>query len=113
MKNEVETWVDMKIKYPEDRDEMSYERHKEFVEDCFKLYEQEGFNKTFWSPYSENMTYGGQSYKIIRRAPDDDGIFIEQLPMWLIQFADGKELFAFPEELIMSEMEFNGYQENI
>ena len=47
MKNEVKTWDDMRLKYPEERYEMSDERHKEFVEDCFKLYEQEGFNDVF------------------------------------------------------------------
>ena len=107
---EIKKWEDMRLKYPEERYEMSDERHKEFVEDCFKLYEQEGFNDTFWSPFGENETYGGKPYKVIRRGTEDDGIFIEQLPVWLIQFEDGNELFAYPEELIMSEMEYNGYK---
>lgn len=107
---EVIKWEDMKVKYPEERYEMSDETHRKFIEDCFKLYEKEGFNDTFWSPFSENEIYGGKSFKIIRRATEDDGIFIEQLPQWLIEFEDGKQLFAYPEELIMSEMKANGYR---
>lgn len=110
MKNEVKTWDDMRLKYPEERYQMDDERHKEFIEDCYRLYEQEGFNNTFWSPFGENEHYGGKTYKILRRATEDDGIFIEQLPQWLIEFEDGKQLFAYPEELIMSEMEANGYR---
>lgn len=37
------TWDDMKKKYPEYRDEMTQDREREFVKDCFECYEQEGF----------------------------------------------------------------------
>lgn len=102
------TWKEMKIKYPEDRDKMSYDRHKEFVKDCFDCYEQEEFADKYWSPYTENDLYYELQFTVIRQATEDDGIFIECLPMWLIKFENGKEIFAYPEEIIPSEMKYNG-----
>lgn len=37
----------MKTKYPEDRNDMTREKEKQFVADCFECYEQEGFAKKF------------------------------------------------------------------
>lgn len=39
------TWDEIDNKYPEDRDEMSEEREKAYVNDCFDCYEHEGFSK--------------------------------------------------------------------
>lgn len=33
------TWEEMKVKYPEYRDQMSEERERQFVADCFDAYE--------------------------------------------------------------------------
>lgn len=47
------TWEEMNIKYPEDRHEMTEEREREFVNDCFELYEKEGFSRKYWSSGGE------------------------------------------------------------
>ena len=48
------TWEAMKTKYPERRDQMSKEREREFVSDCFDAYEQnDKLAKTFWSPFDD------------------------------------------------------------
>lgn len=47
------TWEEMKIKYPEYREDMTVEREQEFVNDCFSCYESEGFSKRFWSPFGD------------------------------------------------------------
>jgi len=104
----VMTWEEMKIKYPEDRDEMSDEKHQEFVKDCFNCYEQEGFSDKYWTPFEQYEEYKNYKFKVIRRATEDDGIFIEHLPMWLIELSNNKQIFAYPEEIIPSEMKFNG-----
>lgn len=107
---EVTKWEDMRVKYPEDRDKMSDETHRAFLDDCYKLYEKEGFHSKFWTPYSDYESYIDSSFTVIRQATEDDGIFIECLPMWLIKFEDGKEIFAYPEEIILSDMKANGYR---
>ena len=107
------TWEEMKVKYPEDRDKMSDDKHKEFVRDCYICYEAEGFATKYWTLYSDYESYIGSYFTVVRQATEDDGIFIECLPMWLIKFEDGKEVFAYPEEIVLSEMKANGYHENI
>lgn len=118
MKNEVKTWKDMKIKYPEDRDKMSLEKEREFVEDCFKLYEQEGFSsafsEVFWSPYDDQKQYIGEKFTVLGRVKEyseetKEGNDLECLPMWKIQFENGDIIDAYPEEIIPSEMKANGY----
>ncbi len=41
------TWDEIASKYPEDRNEMSEEREKAYVSDCFDCYEQECFSNKF------------------------------------------------------------------
>ena len=43
----IKTWEDLWKEYPEYRDEMSEDRERAFVNECFKLYEAEGFAKVF------------------------------------------------------------------
>lgn len=59
------TWEEMKIKYPEGRNTMSEEREKTYVNECFNCYEQEGFAKKFWSPFSDYKEHFGQSFEVI------------------------------------------------
>lgn len=102
----------MKIKYPEYRDEMSIEREKEFVKDCFDLYEQEGFAKTFWSQGGDFPRQKGKKFTVVSRVgvyPEDtDGADLECLPMWKIRFEDNFEMAAYPDEVIPSQMIANG-----
>lgn len=101
------TWSEMKIKYPEDRDKMSEEREKEFVNDCFDCYEQEGFAKKFWSPFSDYEKRIGQNFEVVERCSTKDSD-LSSLPMWNIKFADGVTIGAYPEEIIVREMKDNG-----
>lgn len=107
------TWDDMNKKYPEYREEMTRERELAFVEDCFTCYEGEGFAKNFWSQGSDYKEYIGKPFTVIGRVPEHDdqhkdGADLECLPMWKIRFDDGKEIDAYPDEIIVREMIDNG-----
>ena len=112
---QVNSWEDMKEKYPEYRCDMSEEREKEFVSDCFDLYEKEGFNKVFWSQGGDYKQYHGKSFDVIGRVPiydgKNDGADLECLPMWNIQFEDGLVVSAYADEIVTREMKDNGCPE--
>ena len=91
---ELNAWEDMKRKYPMEREEMTKEQEKEWLNDCYSLYEKEGFARCFWSQ--------GGDYK------EKDGFDMECLPAWRIQFKDGTVIDAYPDEIIPSEMRDNG-----
>lgn len=55
------TWDEIKIKYSKDRNQMSEDREREFINDCFDCYEQEGFAKRFWSPFGDYKDRIGQT----------------------------------------------------
>lgn len=103
------TWDELDKKYPETRFNMSEDRRREFVNDCFNCYEQEGFAKRFWSPssYDSYKERIGQSFKVIGRCTTEESD-LESLPMWNIEFSDGTAIGAYPEEIIPSEMKRNG-----
>lgn len=106
------TWEEIKIKYPEYREDMSEEIEKEFVSDCFDAYEKEGFTKKFWSQGGDYKSLHGKSFEVIGRVPiydgKNNGADLECLPMWFIKFEDGFEMAAYPDEIIPSEMRDNG-----
>jgi len=107
------TWVEMNKKYPEYREDMTEEREREFVEDCFKCYEQEGFASKFWSQCDDLEQYSGMPFEVVGRVPEYDeqrmdGAVLECLPMWRIRFEDGTEVAAYPDEIIEREMIDNG-----
>ena len=113
-------WDEMKIKYPSDlyRDEMTEDQEKEFVGDCFKCYEGEGFAKRFWSIGDDYAERRGKPFRVIGRVPVSDELHpnggdLECLPMWIIQFEDGFELEAYPEEIVPREMIDNGCPESL
>ena len=103
----VYSWEDMAIKYPEDRHMMTEEKHIEFVNDCYKLYEKDGFAKKFWTPYSCYMDKRGLPFEVVKRCTADEAD-LECLPAWIIKFEDGEEAMAYPEEIIPFEMLRNG-----
>lgn len=112
------TWKNMKSKYPESRHEMSLEREQLFVEDCFACYENEGFSKRFWTQGDDYENYVGKPFSVVGRVSeyDDhhkDGADLECLPMWKIRFEDGKEIDAYPDEIIVREMLDNGCPKEI
>ena len=103
------TWDELDKKYPETRSNKSEDREKEFVNDCFNCYEQEGFAKKFWSPsffdsYKERI---GQRFKVIVRCTTEEAD-LASLPRWNIEFSDGTVIEAYPEDIIPSEMRRNG-----
>lgn len=102
------TWDEIKIKYSKDRNQMSEDREREFINDCFDCYEQEGFAKRFQSPFGDYKDRIGQTFKVINRCSEKDSD-LSSLPMWNIQFKDGLIIGAYPEEIILSEMKRNGY----
>lgn len=104
---EVNSWEDMKSKYPMWRDEMTEEQEKEFVSDCFMLYEKEGFAKVFWSQGGDLEEYHNKSFKVLGRSTEKDTDLC-CMPMWNIQFEDGYITAAYPDEIIPSEMISNG-----
>lgn len=99
--------IRMNLKYPEDRDKMTEERERQFVEDWFSVYEEEGFSKKFWSPFGDHKDREGQSFQVIGRCTTEDAD-LSALPMWNIQFKDGTIIGAYPEEIIPHEMRYNG-----
>lgn len=101
------TWEDMKIKYPEDRENMSEEREKEFINDCFTCYDNEEFARKFWSPFGDYKDREGQGFEVVGRCTEEDA-HISALPMWNIKFEDGTIIGAYPEEIIPREMRDNG-----
>lgn len=105
---ELNSWVDMKRKYPIEREEMTEEQEKEWLEDCYSLYEREGFARCFWSCGGDYKEYHEKPFKVIRRTEEKDGFDMECLPAWRIQFEDGEFLDAYPDEIIPSEMISNG-----
>lgn len=110
---EIKSWDDMNKKYTEYRDDMTEEREKEFVEDCYTLYEKEGFAKKFWSMGGDFPQYKGKEFTVIERVKSitedkENGADLECLPMWNIKFADGFEMAAYPDEIIPSQMKDNG-----
>ena len=102
------TWQDMKTKYPEYREEMSRDREAEFVKDCFDTYEAtEKLADTFWTPFDSYKDKIGETFKILRRVDDTD-CDLCALPQWHIQFEDGTEIDAYPEEIFEREQIDNG-----
>lgn len=101
------TWEELKAQYPEDRDKMSTQREREFVNHCFDLYEKEGFAEKFWTPYEGEAEHIGKKFKVLGRCPEERND-LEVLPLWDIEFEDGTQLTAYPEEIIPSEIKANG-----
>ena len=89
------------------RDEMTKEQERDFVNDCFDLLEKEEFSKVFWSNGGDYEEYHNKPFKVLRRL-DEESCELECLPMWEIQFEDGTEIHAYPDEIIPSEMIYNG-----
>lgn len=105
---EIQLWDDMAANYPESRDVMSPEREREFVKDCFSLYEREGFAKAFWSPFEDHKKRIGHHFEVVGRCTEGVEADLSMLPMWNIKFLDGAVISAYPEEIIVREMKANG-----
>ncbi len=100
------TWADMAKKYPEYREDMTKDRERDFVKDCFDCYEKEGFAEKFNAIFDTYKEYHGKKFTVIGRSTEDD-TDLTCLPMWKIRFEDGTETAAYPEEIIPSEIKNN------
>lgn len=102
------------------RDDMTKEEEKLFVDYWFNRYESEGFAKVFCSPYEftdkEPTKYNGKKFEVVERVKpldeDEHGTDLECLPMWNIKFDDGHTMAAYPEEIIPSEIKDNMWRES-
>ena len=101
------TWKELNEKYPMDREEMTVEQEKDFVDHCFDLYENQGFAKVFWSISNDFKEYHNKAFKVINRLTEKE-CDLCCLPMWKIKFEDGKRINAYLDEIIPSEMVNNG-----
>ena len=96
------------------RSEMDFETEVEFIEDAFNMYETSGFSATYHSIYTEESNLNGVAFQVIGRASYKDGdCDFEQLPMWHIEFEDGKKYMAFPEEITKIERERQTLAQNL
>ena len=96
------------------RSEMDFETELEFIEDAFNMYETSGFSATYHTIYEEENELNGLAFQVIGRASYKDGdCDFEQLPMWHIEFEDGKKHMAFPEEITKIEIEKQTLAQNL
>jgi len=99
--------MDLKEKYPIDRDDMSLEMEREFVKDWFVFYEEKGFSKVFWSLSSDYEKYNGIPFKVLKQLTESE-CDLCSLPMWEIELENGEKIQAYPDEVIVFEMLKNG-----
>jgi len=104
------TWEKLGEKYADKhiRDFGDDNMYREYVNDCFDAYENDGFADTFGTPYAGEKKHMGKKFKVIGRVPefDDDhpdGADLDCLPMWKIKLDTGEIIDAFPEEICNSE----------
>ena len=88
-----------------DRDDMTFEEEKLFVNYWFDKYEESGFDAIFQSPYEQYASKNGERFRVTRRCTTKDWD-ICCLPAWDIQFEDGTETSAYPEEICLLERKF-------
>lgn len=101
-------WEELEEKFPENREEMSEDREREYVNYCFDLYEaKEKMAETFWTPFEGYKEKEGQTFKVLWRVDESD-CDLCALPMWHIALEDGTEIDAYPEEIFEREQKENG-----
>lgn len=74
--------------------------NNEEIDDIFNIYEKNSNNKlaTFHSISEDYSHYNFQPFKIVRRLTLKEADF-ECMPMWKIEFNDGKQIDTFVEEI--------------
>lgn len=91
-------WCDKWSKVP--FTQISDDEFREYIEDCFDMYETEGFHTDkFNAHYVSGMSHNGEPFEVVRRCTEGDVILFELLPAWDIKFADGTIIIAYPEEI--------------
>lgn len=74
----------------------------EFKQDCFEMYETDGFIEKFDSPYDDFGEHNGMKFEVVRRATTKE-VDLEAMPVWFIRFENGDEAYCYPEEICKSE----------
>lgn len=60
--------------------------------------------KAFDSPYRQYSNLNGRPFRVIREITEPDERHDEEcLPVYVIQFEDGKQIEAYPEEVLAVE----------
>ncbi len=91
-----------------DRDSLNDEQEKEFIKDCFSMYEESGFASHYHSKYDDSLIHDGKRFVVTSRCSVEKADCEQhQLPMWNIKFEDGTDFLAFPEEICRIEMKTN------
>lgn len=90
------------------RDDLLEDEERNFVNDCFDIYEHIGFVETFGTPYTGEEKYEGMRFTVLGRVKEitedkENGADLECLPMWNIQFENGDIMAAYPEEICLAE----------
>lgn len=90
------------------REDLSEIEERNFVNDCFEVYERIGFADTFGTPYTGEEKYEGMRFLVLGRVreiteDEENGADLECLPMWNIQFENGDTMAAYPEEICLAE----------
>ena len=104
------TWAEMKIKYPNGGfiDELPIDKYREYIQDCFDAYENENdFATVWWSPYHEDIPDGTKIISRRRAEEDRDQVDLDCMPMWIVEFENGKQMAVYPEELSIRERRMN------
>jgi hypothetical protein len=92
-----EKWGDVNV------DDLPDEKFEEFKNDCFLLYETNGFSKTFHSPYDDEGEHNGKPFKVVRRATAEE-CDIEAMPIWVVEFeGESEPCYCYPEEICVAE----------
>lgn len=84
------------------RNRMTFDEEFPYVEDCFDTYEGLGFCDTFLTPWDENRDRNGEKFTVVRRLKMEEADLCV-LPMWKIEFTDGCQIDAYPEEICTVE----------
>lgn len=110
----IKTWDEFEKEYgDEEREKMTLERERQMVNDLANCYENDGLNKVFWSPYMniEEIQYYGKPFKVLGRCPENRNN-LKILPLWDIEFEDGKQLTVEHCEIFTKSMKDAGCPKN-
>lgn len=92
------------------REDMTFAEEKDFVKYMYKRYEKSGFKPVFEqkAPLPSNEEkYNGQPFEVVKACEipkseaeqENSEFMLMDLPAWIIQFRDGHQMMAYPEEI--------------
>ena len=100
-------FFEMDIKYPEGRGSITPENMREYLDDLFSAYENDGFEDTYADYYGAEPDLDGEPIEVIGRVPliedDPNGEDVSFLPLWKVRFRNGAILNCYPEEICSCE----------